>query len=97
LVCLAYLADRARLDDYSVLDEVHKYLTDNGASSRLTDSLLTIIRQQRHENIERRARTGDELVRMSVARDWVCGRVVTEANQSSTSSPLALVARIDGE
>ncbi|GJE88165.1 hypothetical protein PsYK624_042480 [Phanerochaete sordida] len=33
-----------------VLDEAHKYLSDaqSGASSRLTDSLLTIIRQYRH-------------------------------------------------
>ncbi|KAF8518615.1 hypothetical protein JB92DRAFT_3112943 [Gautieria morchelliformis] len=31
-----------------VLDEAHKYLTNSGSSSRLTDSLLTVIRQQRH-------------------------------------------------
>jgi hypothetical protein len=34
-----------------VLDEAHKYLTENGASSRLTESLLSIVRQQRHENM----------------------------------------------
>jgi hypothetical protein len=34
-----------------VLDEAHKYLTDNGASSHLTESLLSLIRQQRHENM----------------------------------------------
>lgn len=33
-----------------VLDEAHKYLTDTGSSSRLTESLLTVIRQQRHLN-----------------------------------------------
>ncbi|EIM83172.1 uncharacterized protein STEHIDRAFT_62930, partial [Stereum hirsutum FP-91666 SS1] len=33
-----------------VLDEAHKYLTDTGSSTRLTDSLLTVIRQQRHLN-----------------------------------------------
>ncbi|EIN11566.1 hypothetical protein PUNSTDRAFT_131729 [Punctularia strigosozonata HHB-11173 SS5] len=31
-----------------VLDEAHKYLTERGASSRLTESLLSVIRQQRH-------------------------------------------------
>lgn len=35
----------------TVLDEAHKYLTDHGSSSRLTESLLSIIRQQRHENM----------------------------------------------
>jgi hypothetical protein len=35
----------------TVLDEAHKYLTDTGTASRLTDTLLTIIRQQRHENM----------------------------------------------
>jgi hypothetical protein len=31
-----------------VLDEAHKYLSDNGSSSKLTESLLSVIRQQRH-------------------------------------------------
>ncbi|EIN04825.1 hypothetical protein PUNSTDRAFT_138025 [Punctularia strigosozonata HHB-11173 SS5] len=31
-----------------VLDEAHKYLTENTSSSRLTESLLSVIRQQRH-------------------------------------------------
>jgi hypothetical protein len=34
-----------------VLDEAHKYLTDSGSPSRLTESLLSLIRQQRHENM----------------------------------------------
>ncbi|KAI0314555.1 hypothetical protein OF83DRAFT_1136202 [Amylostereum chailletii] len=31
-----------------VLDEAHKYLAASGTASRLTESLLTVIRQQRH-------------------------------------------------
>ncbi|KAF8586234.1 hypothetical protein K439DRAFT_1387349 [Ramaria rubella] len=31
-----------------VLDEAHKYLTSSGSSSRLTESLLSVVRQQRH-------------------------------------------------
>ncbi|EIN14675.1 hypothetical protein PUNSTDRAFT_140908 [Punctularia strigosozonata HHB-11173 SS5] len=31
-----------------VLDEAHKYLTEHASSSRLTESLLSVIRQQRH-------------------------------------------------
>lgn len=34
-----------------VLDEAHKYLSENGGGSRLTEALLSVIRQQRHLGI----------------------------------------------
>lgn len=34
-----------------VLDEAHSYLTEDSSFSRLTESLLSLIRQQRHENM----------------------------------------------
>lgn len=34
-----------------VLDEAHKYLTNNPASERLTSSIISLIRQQRHFGI----------------------------------------------
>ncbi|EIN14673.1 hypothetical protein PUNSTDRAFT_130298 [Punctularia strigosozonata HHB-11173 SS5] len=41
-------ADIAAAGKLIVLNKAHKYLTENGSSARLTDSLLLVVREQRH-------------------------------------------------